>query len=773
MSEFKPTPSSADTVPGDADSVVSWPLAMILLSLTAICCAALLAALTPHFDPTPPGPGVFDVQRAQASLEQIARAPHPIGSAEHGRVREYLIKSLQDLGMAVEVQEGVGHSAWSSGRVKNIISRIPGSRPGGKAVLLMAHYDTAPHAPGAADNGMAVAAVLETLRQLRQEPPLLHDLIVLFSDGEEAGMLGAQLFASEHPARDAVGLVLNFEMRGAGGPLLMFETQSGSAPQIRTLAQALPQIQANSLFYEVYRLMPNYTDFSVFKNQGVAGLNFAAIEDHTRYHSRTDTLQNIDPATLQQLGQSMLAAVRAFGQQEKQQSHGGELVYFHLPVWGMAYYPPSWLPFFVCAGLLLWQVRSARREQHLRLWKTLASLPVQLVWLGLAAGSAWLLWRLQLWMDGDYRISAHGGMPQQLWHLLAMQLAALTVCAAMLQGCLRLFSLHEWRLGAALLWLFLLGLSLWRAPGMSYLLLGPLALALLGGLLQSMAYWRRPAPAACLWSGLLILALCLHAPLWRLVAQALTPAMAWVCALLLALLLALFAPWLAAIRPPVSGKPWPLTAALSAALFLACGAAGLLTPQYSPHYPRPSHLAWLYDAENEESWWFSRDPQPDHYTRFFFPQQARLRPLPVLGDERSLLWLHPAPGRLAPPQIEVLSDRILQRRGAVRAIELKIRPARADAQLKLQCKGRLLAVHVEGRRMDKFEDGPWIWLAHGFGEQGLHLQFELESGLRLHCGVLERSFDLDPSAQAPLQPDIMPRPFSDAFSRQVYVAKEF
>src|SRR6185437_4911603 len=133
----------------------------------------------------------------------VAAAPRPIGSAAAGRVRALLAEHLSRLGMEVQTQDAFtavdlgpvpyGPPYRAAGRVRNIVGRLAGATPG-QAVLLMTHYDSVAQGPGASDAGMLVAAVLETVRALRARPLLRNDLIVVFTDGEEAGMLGARAF---------------------------------------------------------------------------------------------------------------------------------------------------------------------------------------------------------------------------------------------------------------------------------------------------------------------------------------------------------------------------------------------------------------------------------------------------------------------------------------------------------------------------------------------------------------------------------------------------
>ena len=105
------------------------------------------------------------------------------------------------------------------------MARVRGTASTG-AVLLAAHYDSAPEAPGAADDGAGVAAILEAVRALRHHPPLRNDLIVVFTDGEEKGLLGARLFVRDHRWVEDVALVLDFEARGNTGPSILFETSA-------------------------------------------------------------------------------------------------------------------------------------------------------------------------------------------------------------------------------------------------------------------------------------------------------------------------------------------------------------------------------------------------------------------------------------------------------------------------------------------------------------------------------------------------------------------
>lgn len=167
--------------------------------------------------------------RAMEHLNVIAARPHPPGSPENDAVRDYLLNQLTAVGLDPQVQTSTMiryESKWLgpavAAKVHNVLARLKGTEstpPEGqsraKAVMLVAHYDSVSGGPGTSDHGSGTATLLETARALKTGPPPANDVIFLFTDGEELGMLGAQAFVDEHPWAKDVGLVMNFEARGA------------------------------------------------------------------------------------------------------------------------------------------------------------------------------------------------------------------------------------------------------------------------------------------------------------------------------------------------------------------------------------------------------------------------------------------------------------------------------------------------------------------------------------------------------------------------------
>src|SRR5579862_456209 len=218
----------------------------------------------------------FSAIRAQDTLHQILGddAPHPIGTAPNEAVRTRIVDQLVRLAYKPQVQVGFACSEYGDcATVNNVVARIDGFEPG-NAVLLAAHYDSVPAAPGDSDDGAGVAAVVEIARALQSLPQPRHSIIFLLDDGEEAGLLGARAFVNSHPWAKEVRAAVNLDARGTAGPALMFETGSTSEWAVRLFARNATQPATSSIFQVVYRFLPNSTDFNIFNQAGYEGLNF-------------------------------------------------------------------------------------------------------------------------------------------------------------------------------------------------------------------------------------------------------------------------------------------------------------------------------------------------------------------------------------------------------------------------------------------------------------------------------------------------------------------
>ena len=332
------------SVPGVV-SAIAWGAFVLCIFLAAL---SIYKQQPPNRVPASAIPTVFSSGRALRHVEAISRKSRPIGSLEHARVSEYILGEVASMGVApAEFQETtVVTDHWGvpyrAAKVRNILARLKGTGQG-KAVLLASHYDSVATGPGAGDNAVAVAALLETLRALKAGEPLKNDVIFLFTDGEEAGLLGAKAFVDEHPWAKDVGIALNFDARGTTGPSYMFQTSDQNGWLIQEFAEAAPHPISNSLANEIYRLLPNDTDMTVFNRAGFDGLNFAYIDGSTKYHTMQDSYANVDERSLQHQGSYALALTRRFSNLDLPAPKQSNAVYFNAFGALFFHYPGTWI----------------------------------------------------------------------------------------------------------------------------------------------------------------------------------------------------------------------------------------------------------------------------------------------------------------------------------------------------------------------------------------------------------------------------------------------
>jgi Peptidase family M28 len=349
---------------------------LALLGFAMLLAATLLAYRPPAARGLNAPPTAFSASRTQAILKDLVGngLPHPIGSAANAQVRDIIVKRLENLGYAPELQTGfVCNDRGECGTATNIVATLEGSRKGCGAILLAAHYDSVASGPGASDDGAGVASVLEIARILKTIPAPPHPIVLLVTDGEEAGLLGALLFVRQHPLAKQVQAAVNLDARGVSGPSLMFETGTANSWLMHLYAAAMRHPITNSLYYVVYKSLPNDTDFTVFKAASYQGFNFAFVGDVAYYHTPLDTWANASSSTLQHQGDNALAAVLALANSMDSHPPVSESVFFD--VFGRS--------------LIMWPVHVA--------------LPAALAMLALLLGEAALLFRFCV-LDGRQAI---------------------------------------------------------------------------------------------------------------------------------------------------------------------------------------------------------------------------------------------------------------------------------------------------------------------------------------------------------------------------------
>lgn len=597
---------------------------VVLAMLAALACVAYFAVARlepPATVAADAPPAEFSSARAMKWVRAVATKPHPMGTSANREVRDYLVGELTAIGLTPEVQRTTSMNLrWGgiipAGTVENVLARVKGTG-GGKAVLLMAHYDTVGSAPGAADDGAGVATVLETMRALKAGPPLKNDVIALLTDGEEVGLLGSSAFVQQHPWAKDVGLVLNFEARGNGGPSIMFETSEQNGWLISEFAQASPRPVANSLSYELYRLLPFDTDLRPLKESGLPGLNFAFINGPNHQHNQTDAPEFIDERSVQHHGVQALALARQFGGVDLSAAPQGRAIYFDLFGAFLVRYPESWALLFAALVVLLTVgvVALGIKRGHLKGSRVAAGAGAFILGVSLPAGAATLLWWTLRTLYPDYRLFVQEHVYNSGLYMLSFLALAVAIDAALYMFFRRSVSVAELTAGGLLGWTLPLIVTSLFLPGGSYLFTWPPFFVALGlgylfltGAPGQLKEGRSALLLACAVPGVLILAPLTYLLFVSLGMELLAPTL-----VMAALLLTLVLPSLNLLTG--RGR-WALTAVASVAC-IGFMAAGVLTFTFDRAHPRPSHVFYALNADEGRAVWASADREPDEFTSQF------------------------------------------------------------------------------------------------------------------------------------------------------------
>lgn len=756
-------------------------LGLVTLGFAAGLGLLSIVSLVPPDINTNASPTEFSSARAREYLKTIAVKPHPIGSPAHAEVRDYIFAELLKMGLQPQVQKTTAvNTRWGSpyraATVENIVAKLEGTH-NTRAVLLVAHYDAAPLSMGASDDGAAIVSLLETLRALKAGAPLKNDVIFLATDGEEIGLLGATAFVQQHPWAKDVGVVLNFEARGDHGPSVMFQTSDENGWLIDELAETVSRPVANSLSADIYKHLPNETDFTVFKQAGMNGLNFAYIEGVSSYHSSLDNLANLDERSLQHHGMYALALARRFGNSDLNGpiSRSGA-VYFDLFGRTLIHYSRTialvltTLVALIALGVIVRGLRRGLLTLSGQAWGFLALL--------LSMIGATLLVMLVWWALDTLAHSRASFQQGDTWtnHLYLTGFVLLTVATTTF-----VFSLFRKKVGVdnlatgALLWfLLLLIVSHVYFPGGSYLFVWPLLSALIAWILK----FTLPAEKLSLTRLCLISTVCaapgiiLISPLTYQLFVAAGISQTSVVVIPVTLLLGLL---LINFELVASSFRWllPAAATLAAVCFIV---AALLQPQ---HQPKGNEIFYALNADTGKAVWASGDAHPDEWTSQFLTSNAAAAPLddclPWLNSE--VFLQQPAPAAtLAAPEIKVLDDQVQDQ---TRLINMRVTSAREAATLFIYFGTDFSEAFVNGQALTKgpgapaFEKGQLL-VYSAPPRDGIELLLKTKASEPLVLKVVDRSFQFPELSNVTVKArpnNIVPAPFS--YSDSTFIGRTF
>lgn len=302
---------------------------------TLVTITTVLLGLLVYVSTSVTPPDVTDAQKpllnyAWAQLGEISRYPHPYFSHDNDRVRQHILNEVYGLagssehfeGAQIEVddsqtdifiqKEDVFDKTAPPGKLtyfegNNVVVRLSSKHSDKSlgAILLSAHFDSVPSSFGVTDDGAGIATMLAVLKHtLAQDEGPKRDIIFNFNNNEEFGLLGAEAFM-HHPWAKNVSAFINLEGTGAGGKAILFRASDYGVASHYSAAQ-MPF--ASSVYQEGFSngFIHSQTDYKVYTEGGLRGLDIAFYKPRALYHTRRD---NIAETTKQALNHMLVNTI--------------------------------------------------------------------------------------------------------------------------------------------------------------------------------------------------------------------------------------------------------------------------------------------------------------------------------------------------------------------------------------------------------------------------------------------------------------------------------
>ncbi|PHQ57397.1 MAG: peptidase M28 [Lutibacter sp.] len=717
----------------------------------------------------------FSTANALVHLKEITKKPHFTGSPEHVVVRNYIVSALEKLGSQVEIQEQIAvNGKWRAAtNTKNILARIKGSEPG-KALLLLSHYDSSPHSSlGASDAGSGVVVILEGVRAfLAEHKQPKNDIIICITDAEELGLLGANAFVNHHRWAKDVGLVLNFEARGSGGPsYLLLETNGGNKKLIEAFQHAnTPYPVGSSLMYSIYKMLPNDTDLTVFREDGnIEGYNFAFIGDHFDYHTAQDSYERMDLKSLKHQASYLVATLDYFSMNDLDNLKAeGDYVYFNFPYVGLVYYPFSWVipMFIVCAVLFFVLLFVGISKKKLTIQGIVKGFVPFLLALVSTSLLAIFVWKLVLKIHPQYDDILHGFTYNGYYYIAAFTALTLAVCCWFYNGFFNKRTHQDLLIAPLFFWLLISGGTAFYLQGAAFFILPVMILLMV---LTVLLFSSSSHKTILLFTVLSVPVLLIFAPLIKIFPVGLGLKMLVISTVFTVLLFGFLVPVFQQFKMKK----------IIANVFLIVGIITMVTAAvfsgYSDSRKQPNSILYVFDTTKNEAYWASYNAEIDDFTKQFLgenPSKGSYDSTTTSSKYKTGIKLYTTAEivNFEKPIIQVVLDTIINNQ---RTINLHIVSVRNAHKIELLSKGPInfKSMKVNGELVKNNSNNAYVLsISHGTilsyyltdDNESIDLEFIVDVAQQFDIDILEAKYDLFTNPQFNITPrsDMMiPMPF--------------
>lgn len=272
----------------------------------------------------------LDYKNSLAAVISVVAGPKVVGSHTNEVLAfDYIFNKLNALRSASEHQSQItiDHQIVSGDNfgfvvyrnLQNIVARIEGESP--KALMLNCHFDSVAGSPGAGDDAIMVAVMIEIFRIIsKSSERQKFSIIFLFNGGEEEDLLAAHGFITQHRWAKDIQAFINLDSGGNDGNVVLFRTGPKHDWLMKAFRQSVPLPYTFVLAEEIYDTgtIPSRSDFQIFRDDGgIPGFDFVHYANSWRYHTEHDRYELISMESIQQTGESILALTKAMANREE------------------------------------------------------------------------------------------------------------------------------------------------------------------------------------------------------------------------------------------------------------------------------------------------------------------------------------------------------------------------------------------------------------------------------------------------------------------------
>ena len=714
----------------------------------------------------------FSIENALDHLRIISKKPHYTGSEYHSVVRDYILNELKNMGLETEIQNQVVTRFCCVGtNTSNIIGTIKGSS-NGKSLVLLTHYDSRHHASfGASDAGSGVVTILEGVRSFLSKNTIpINDIHLVFTDAEEIGLLGAQAFVKNHSLVDNIGLVLNFEARGSGGPsYMLMETNGKNGVLISEFINAEPGFPAaNSLMYSIYKMLPNDTDLTVFREKAnINGFNFAFIGDHFDYHTSLDSFERLDRNTLIHQADYIMSMLNHFSKINLSNLDSeNDYVYLNFPILKMLHYPYSWIyPLLIFSIIFfLFIIYLGLAINKLSIQGILNGILALTISLFTCLSITIILWKTISYFNPDYADILHGFTYNGYYYITAFIFLNIFCLFSIYYRFFKNSSGLDLTIMPIGFWLIINVLISIYLKGAAYFII-PVNLVLFSILLIYFSNFKGNKKML-LWTFFSVPLIYIFAPQLKMFPVGLGLDNLFITSFFLVLIFVLLLPVFSNFAFKNQIKNITL---LIAIVFFALA---FLNNDYDVNSKKPNSILYYSDLDSKQSYWLSRNENLDEFTSQFFKKNESIQEASFFSSSSKYGTPHKQSAladfiKFSSSDIQILKDTIVENK---RNLQLKISPERKINKIDLTTDDPFVlnSMSVQGVEFEieksefKINPGQFLTYYLSYEDKDVTIELDFEENLSPSLNLIETSFDLFESEKFNFKPRedyMMPMPF--------------